>query len=145
MTHAAGRRSTFLPVRWLISPSSDIMWLLGSVLVAYAMFFAFMSGWLSFVQIGLIWVFLFHGPHFWGTLSRTYVDREQFRKRRKLFLTALWWFAVGPVIVGLGLLIEYATPAESVNPGGRNDLIRLFFFLAAVWAFHHVVKQRQRR
>lgn len=141
MDQAAGRRRIFLPVQWLISPASDLSWLLGSVLVAYAMFWAFLSGWLSFFQVSLIWVFMFHGPHFWGTLSRTYADREQFKRRRRLFLGALWWFAVGPVIVGLGLLIQFATPASVTNPSGGADLIRLFFFLAAIWAFHHVVKQ----
>ena len=140
MEHATPRSRIFLPVKWLISPTSDISWLLGSVLVSYAMFWAFLSGTLSAMQLGLIWVFAFHGPHFWGTLSRTYFDREQYRQRRRLFRGALWWFAVGPIIVGIGILLQQLSPATA-DGGGRNDLIRLFFFLAAVWAYHHVAKQ----
>ncbi|MCA8955916.1 MAG: hypothetical protein KDC87_07570 [Planctomycetes bacterium] len=140
MTPAPSPRRIFLPVQWLISPREDLIWILGSVLVAYGMFFAVFSRVLSVATVTLLWVFVFHGPHFWATLSRTYADREQFRKRRRLLTQSLWWYAVGPAMVGLGLLVQSVT-STAANPGGKSDIIRLFFFLAAVWAFHHVAKQ----
>jgi hypothetical protein len=71
---AAPRRSAFLPVRWLISPRADLTWLIGSVTLSYALFFAWRAGLLSTMSIVLLWVFVFHGPHFWGTISRTFLD-----------------------------------------------------------------------
>jgi len=97
------------------------------------MFVAFLQGYLTFSAVVLIWVFVFHGPHFFGTLSRTYADREQFGRRRKLFTQSLVLYPTGPAMIGLGLLLEAGT--------GRKELHQLFFFLAAMWAFHHVNKQ----
>lgn len=120
-------------MQWLISPSADLLWVLGSVAVAWAMFAAWWFGLLTTEGVMLLWVFAFHGPHFWATLSRTYADREQFQRRRQLFVRSLVWYAIGPAVVGLGLLLQLTT--------GRRELVQLFFFLAAVWAFHHVAKQ----
>lgn len=127
------RQPWFLPPRWLLSARADLAWLFASVLVAWALFASWYFGWLSFASILVIWVFAFHGPHFWATHSRTYLDPAQRESRRRLLRGSLVWFAVGPAFVGLGLLLEAAT--------GRPELHQLFFFLAAVWAFHHVVKQ----
>lgn len=134
MDHAAPKpRRIFLPVQWLISPRADLVGILGSVGVAWAMFALWSTGIVSATELILFWVFVLHGPHFWGTISRTYADREQFRKRRKLLLGSLSWFVIGPAVIVLGLFYQART--------GRADLIQLFFLLAMVWAFHHVAKQ----
>jgi hypothetical protein len=61
-------------------------------------------------------------PHVFATFSRTYFDREERRARGRLLWWSLLFFAVGPlaVVAGLGFL---------------------FFFLAALWAYYHLVKQ----
>ena len=120
-------------MQWLISPRDDLLWLLGSVLVAWAVFALWLTHVLTTAQIILVWVFVFHGPHFWATYSRTYVDKEQFRRHRKLFSQSLVWFIIGPAMIGLGLFVQSTT--------GRGEIVQLFFFLAAAWAFHHVAKQ----
>lgn len=114
---------------WLISPAVDVFGLVGSVAVSYALFFAWQGGLLEAVHLVPIWIFVFHGPHFFGTLTRTLLDRQAWNERGVVFLRSWLWFLVGPAIVGAGLLF------------GSRDLVMLFFFLAAAWAFHHVVKQ----
>ena len=68
------------------------------------------------------WAVLIDAPHVFGTFSRTYFDREERRARGRLLRWSLLFFAVGPaaVLVGLGFV---------------------FFFIAALWAYYHLVKQ----
>jgi hypothetical protein len=85
------------------------------------------------MSIVLLWVFVFHGPHFWGTISRTFLDPTEQVERRGVLRRSLLWFLVGPLFVGAGYLVQELT--------GTRDVVLLFFFLAALWAYHHVVKQ----
>ncbi|MEZ5990592.1 MAG: hypothetical protein R3F30_16060 [Planctomycetota bacterium] len=132
-TLVPARRPLILTPRWLIGPGVDLGLLLGSVLVSFGLFAAWRLGHLPTATLVLLWVFVFHGPHFWGTLSRTVMDRSEWPERRRLFAGSLLWFLVGPAFVGLSRVFtgEWA---------GAN-FVSLFFFLAALWAYHHVVKQ----
>ena len=69
-----------------------------------------------------LWAILIDAPHVFGTFSRTYFDRTERQNRRRLLWGSLLFFAVGPIMVlaGAGLV---------------------FFFLAALWAYYHLVKQ----
>jgi hypothetical protein len=69
-----------------------------------------------------LWAILIDAPHVFGTFSRTYFDRIERQNRGRLLWGSLVFFAVGPVMVyaGAGLI---------------------FFFLAALWAYYHLVKQ----
>ncbi len=135
MSAAAARaaRPLFLAPRWLLSPAADLAFLVGSVAVSYALLFLWTSGRLSTTHLVLLWIFAFHGPHFYGTISRTYLDPTEWQERGAVLRRALAWFLVGPLMVGLGLLVQRWT--------GHRDGVLLFFFFAALWAFHHVVKQ----
>jgi hypothetical protein len=68
------------------------------------------------------WAILIDAPHVFGTFSRTYFDRTERRARKRLLWGSLLFFAIGPlmVLMGAGLV---------------------FFFLAALWAYYHLVKQ----
>ncbi len=114
---------------WILSPVLDTFGLLGSVAVSWALYAAWRAAWLSTSQVVMLWIFVLHGPHFFATLTRTAlspVDRERWGPTYK---RALLWFVVGPAMLGAALLLSLP------------DLGKLFFFLAAMWAFHHVVKQ----
>jgi hypothetical protein len=69
-----------------------------------------------------LWAILIDAPHVFGTFSRTYFDRTERRNRGRLLWGSLLFFAVGPIMVyaGAGLI---------------------FFFVAALWAYYHLVKQ----
>jgi hypothetical protein len=115
-------RSRTLSARWIISARDDLIWLIGSVLSSYALLALYVSGVLPLVPMVALWAILIDAPHVFGTFSRTYFDRTERRNRSRLLWGSLLFFAIGPLMVlaGAGLI---------------------FFFLAALWAYYHLVKQ----
>src|SRR5215211_919859 len=111
-----------LSVRWLISAREDLVWFIGSVVTSYALFGLYVWGLVPLVPMVAAWAVLVDAPHVFATFSRTYFDREERRARGRLLWWSLLFFAAGPlaVLAGLGFL---------------------FFFLAALWAYYHLVKQ----
>src|SRR5215218_1622377 len=109
-------------VRWLISAREDLVWFIGSVSTSYALFALYAWGWVPLVPMAAAWAILVDAPHVFATFSRTYFDREERRARARLLWWSLLFFAVGPlaVLAGLGFA---------------------FFFVAALWAYYHLVKQ----
>ncbi len=111
-----------ISLRWIISARDDLIWLIGSVLSSYALLVLYVSGILPLVPMVALWAILIDAPHVFGTFSRTYFDRTERRTRSRLLWGSLLFFAVGPIMVlaGVGLII---------------------FFIAALWAYYHLVKQ----
>ena len=111
-----------ISLRWIISARDDLIWLIGSVLSSYALLGLYVSGILPLVPMVALWAILIDAPHVFGTFSRTYFDRTERRNRSRLLWGSLLFFAVGPIMVlaGAGLI---------------------FFFIAALWAYYHLVKQ----
>jgi len=109
-------------LRWIIGARDDLVWFIGSVASSYALFALYVGGVLPLIPMVAAWAILIDAPHVFGTFSRTYFDREERQARKRLLWGALLFFAVGPLMVlaGLGLV---------------------FFFLAALWAYYHLVKQ----
>jgi hypothetical protein len=109
-------------LRWIIGARDDLVWFIGSVASSYALFALYVGGVVPLVPMVAAWAILIDAPHVFGTFSRTYFDREERRARSRLLRWSLAFFAVGPlmVVAGLGLV---------------------FFFLAALWAYYHLVKQ----
>jgi hypothetical protein len=121
-TIAAPARARAVSMRWIIGARDDLVWFIGSVLSSYALFALYVGGVVPLLPMVAAWAILVDAPHVFGTFSRTYFDREERRARSRLLRGALAFFAVGPLMVlaGLGLV---------------------FFFLAALWAYYHLVKQ----
>jgi hypothetical protein len=122
LTPAEGARAGALSVRWIISAREDLVWFIGSVVTSYALLALYVGGVVPLVPMVVAWAVLIDAPHVFGTLSRTYFDREERASRGRLLWLSLLFFLVGPaaVLAGLGLV---------------------FFFLAALWAYYHLVKQ----
>ncbi|MCA1618648.1 MAG: hypothetical protein LC795_04920 [Acidobacteria bacterium] len=120
LKEAAGARA--LSVRWIIGARDDLVWFIGSVVTSYALFALYVGGLVPLVPMVAAWAILVDAPHVFATFSRTYFDREERRARGRLLRWSLLFFAAGPlaVLAGLGFL---------------------FFFLAALWAYYHLVKQ----
>jgi hypothetical protein len=119
---------------WIINKKDDLIWFIGSVVFSYL----FLGASLTFIKYGIpvmivvwVWALGFDGPHVFATVSRTYADREERRKRARLLYGTLLLFLVGPtmVLAGRAQLLGTAVWAP------------LFFFLASVWAYYHLVKQ----
>jgi hypothetical protein len=119
---AAPAQTRAVSTRWIIGARDDLVWFIGSVVSSYALFALYVGGILPLVPMVAAWAILIDAPHVFGTFSRTYFDREERRGRARLLWGSLAFFAVGPLMVlaGLGLV---------------------FFFLAALWAYYHLVKQ----
>jgi len=115
-------RTNALSVRWIISARDDLIWLIGSVASSYLLLVLYVKGILPLVPMVAAWAILIDAPHVFGTFSRTYFDRTERKNRGRLLWGSLLFFVVGPVMVlaGAGLI---------------------FFFLAALWAYYHLVKQ----
>ncbi len=114
--------TSVLSLRWIISAREDLVWFIGSVLSSYLLLALYISGLVPLVWMVGAWAVLIDAPHVFGTFSRTYFDRMERRTRKRLLWGSLVFFLVGPLMVlaGAGLI---------------------FFFLAALWAYYHLVKQ----
>lgn len=117
---------------WIVSQKDDLIWFIGSVVTSYA----FLAGNLLLVKLGMsvmiltwVWALGFDGPHVFGTISRTYADSEERRKRARLLYGSLSLFLLGPALVITDRL------------AGTNVLGPAFFLFASVWAYYHLVKQ----
>ncbi len=115
-------RDSALALRWIISARDDLVWLIGSVASSYLLLILYVKGILPLAPMVALWAILIDAPHVFGTFSRTYFDRTERQNRARLLWGSLLFFAVGPLMVlaGAGLV---------------------FFFLAALWAYYHLVKQ----
>src|SRR5919206_3338755 len=111
-----------LSMRWIISARDDLIWFIGSVSVSYALLILYVLGVLPLIPMVAGWAILIDAPHVFGTLSRTYFDKSEWITRKRLMLGSLLFFVVGPAMVLLGAGLT-------------------FFFVAALWAYYHLVKQ----
>jgi hypothetical protein len=111
-----------ISLSWIIGARDDIIWFIGSVVSSYALLFLYVSGIVPLIPMVALWAILIDAPHVFGTFSRTYFDRAERKNRARLLWGSLLFFAIGPVMV----------------LGGAGFV---FFFVAALWAYYHLVKQ----
>ena len=111
-----------ISLRWIINAREDLIWFVGSSVSSYALLVLYVTGVLPLIPMVAGWAILIDAPHVFGTLSRTYFDASEWKTRKRLLLGSLLFFVVGPtlVLVGFGFT---------------------FFFVAALWAYYHLVKQ----
>ena len=115
-------RSRAISFRWIINSREDLIWFIGSVASSYALLILYVAGALPLIPMVAGWAILIDAPHVFGTFSRTYFDASEWKTRKRLMLGSLLFFAVGPAMVLLGVGFT-------------------FFFIAALWAYYHLVKQ----
>ncbi len=115
-------RSRAISLRWIINAREDLIWFVGSVASSYALLVLYVTGVLPLIPMVAGWAILIDAPHVFGTLSRTYFDASEWKTRKRLLLGSLLFFVVGPALVLLGFGFT-------------------FFFVAALWAYYHLVKQ----
>jgi hypothetical protein len=117
-----GQAETRVSLRWIINARQDLIWFIGSVASSYALLILYISGIVPLIPMVAAWAILIDAPHVFGTLSRTYFDASEWKTRKRLLLGSLLFFAIGPMMVLAGLGFT-------------------FFFIAALWAYYHLVKQ----
>lgn len=114
--------SRAISLRWIINAREDLIWFIGSVASSYLLLVLYATGILPLIPMVAGWAILIDAPHVFGTFSRTYFDRSEWKTRKRLLLGSLLFFVIGPALVLLGLGFT-------------------FFFVAALWAYYHLVKQ----
>src|SRR6266487_1649033 len=115
-------RSRAVSWRWIIGAREDLIWFIGSVASSYLLLVLYVAGIVPLIPMVAASAILIDAPHVFGTLSRTYFDASEWNTRRRLMLGSLLFFVVGPTMVLLGVGFT-------------------FFFIAALWAYYHLVKQ----
>src|SRR5438876_2996693 len=115
-------RSRAISFRWIINSREDLIWFIGSVASSYALLILYVAGALPLIPMVAGWATLIDAPHVFGTFSRTYFDASEWKTRKRLMLGSLLFFIVGPAMVLAGAGFT-------------------FFFIAALWAYYHLVKQ----
>jgi hypothetical protein len=115
-------RPQAISLRWIISARDDLVWFIGSVISSYILLLLYLKGIVSLIPMVALWAILIDAPHVFGTFSRTYFDRTERHNRGRLLWSSLLFFLVGPLMVLAG--VGFA-----------------FFFVAALWAYYHLVKQ----
>src|SRR5438552_2637606 len=115
-------RSRTISLRWIISAREDLLWFIGSVASSYVLLVLYVTGVVPLIPMVAGWAILIDAPHVFGTFSRTYFDASEWKTRKRLMLGSLLFFVVGPAMVLLGVGFT-------------------FFFIAALWAYYHLVKQ----
>ena len=115
-------RPRAISLRWIISAREDLVWFVGSVAASYLLLILYVIGALPLIPMVAGWAILIDAPHVFGTFSRTYFDASEWKTRRRLMLGSLLFFVAGPALVLLGFGFT-------------------FFFIAALWAHYHLVKQ----
>ena len=115
-------RSRAISLRWIISAREDLIWFIGSVASSYALLILYITGVLPLIPMVMGWAILIDAPHVFGTFSRTSFDKSEWKTRKRLMLGSLLFFVIGPTLVLLGAGFT-------------------FFFVAALWAYYHLVKQ----
>jgi hypothetical protein len=111
-----------ISLRWIINAREDLVWFIGSVASSYALLILYVTGILPLISMVAGWAIIIDAPHVFGTFSRTYFDKSEWKTRKRLLLGSLLFFIVGPTLVLLGAGFT-------------------FFFIAALWAYYHLVKQ----
>jgi hypothetical protein len=114
--------ASVISLRWIISARDDLVWFIGSVVTSYLLLFLYVAGIVPLVPMVAAWAILIDAPHVFGTFSRTYFDRQERKNRARLLWGSLLFFAIGPLMVLAGAAF-------------------VFFFVAALWAYYHLVKQ----
>jgi hypothetical protein len=128
---AAVAEKKLVSLGWIINRRDDLLWFIGSVVASYALLAANLALGVSVSVLVWIWALGFDGPHVFATISRTYADREDRRKRARLYYGSLALFLLGPAMVLAGRARLLGT--EVWGP--------LFFIFASIWAYYHLVKQ----
>ena len=94
--------STAAP-RWIIDARADVLWFIMPVLTGYLCLYVNVAFGVSSFLIWWFWNVAVNGPHSYATIPRTYLDREEWRKRRTVVLASLLWLLAGPLAIGLSL------------------------------------------
>ncbi|MEA1882876.1 MAG: hypothetical protein U9N31_10825 [Candidatus Marinimicrobia bacterium] len=121
--------ATPFSVNWIVDQKNDLLWFMGACVSGYLLIYLNLGLGISVMLLWWFWIVSMDGPHVFGTLSRTYLDKQEWAIRSPLLWGSLLWFLLGPLAVGGGILFQTKQP------------FFIFLTFAQLWAYWHVVRQ----
>jgi hypothetical protein len=112
VTGSAGPPASGMPTRWIVSRRFDLGRFFGGALVSLAVIGLYFGAGLPILVLWWTWLLAFDGPHIAAAFTRTYLDREEWRVRRGVLVRGLLIFAIGPLLLLLGLVTDSAGPFQ---------------------------------
>lgn len=112
-----------------MGPRADLLWVMLPVVTGYLVLYAHAALAVSSFLIWWFWSVALNGPHFYATISRTYLDRRERAERPLLLLGSLAWILVGPICLFWSIAAENRAPFLA------------FWLFQVLWAYFHVVRQ----
>src|SRR5437763_9191138 len=82
-------RPRAISLRWIINAREDLIWFIGSVASSYLLLILYVTGILPLIPMVAAWAILIDAPHVFGTFSRTYFDKYEWKTRQRLLLGSL--------------------------------------------------------
>jgi hypothetical protein len=116
-------------MKWIVSARIDLPFFILAALTGYALLGAHLALGVSSLLLWWFWNLSMNGAHFFATLARTYLDREEWRQRPGLLLGSLALIGIGPAAIWLSLGLGSGIP------------FLLFSLQLTIWAYYHVVRQ----
>jgi len=117
------------PTKWIIGPRADLAWFVLPAITGYLCLYVNVALGVSSFLIWWLWNVAMNGPHFFATLSRTYLDRDEWRERTPLLLGSLSVVLIGPLALWASIASGSALPFLG------------FWALQVTWAYYHVARQ----
>jgi hypothetical protein len=114
---------------WIGGRTFDLCFFFGSAALAVTLGVWMLSAPGVVLPLWFLWIWLLEGPHLVATWQRSYLDPQFRRQHAKLLWASLLWLLPGPLLLGLSLWL------------GRPEVFLLFLGLAALWSYHHAVRQ----
>ena len=122
-------------LNWIVNKRADLIWFIGGALCGYTMFFLHAGLHLDMLTIWFLWIMLIDTPHFFGTYSRTYFDKEEWNNRKPLYIGSFAWLLLGPTCI----FISYLLYSQNIVQYKIPFIGFIVFF--NMWAYWHVVRQ----
>ncbi|MES2886919.1 MAG: hypothetical protein V4739_02805 [Pseudomonadota bacterium] len=121
---AAEKRSS-----WIGSPLFDLCFFFGSGALGLAVGGVMLAAPSTVLPLWFLWLWLVEGPHLFATWQRTYLDTGFRQQHGGLLIGSLAWLLPGPVLWGVS------------KASGHSEPFLLYLGAAALWSFHHTVRQ----
>ncbi len=114
---------------WIGGAGFDLFFFFGAGVLAVAAGLLALAVPATILPMWLLWLWLIEGPHLLATWQRTYLDAQCRRERRRMLLVSLLWLLPAPLMLWASWLL------------GRPEVFLLLLAAAALWSYHHAVRQ----
>ena len=114
---------------WIGGARFDLCFFFGSGGIALLLGLTVIAAPVTVFPLWLLWLCFVEGPHLFGTWQRTYFDTHIRHQQSALLWWSLLWFVPAPLL----LVASYLS--------GQIWPFQLVLGFAALWSFHHLIRQ----